>query len=261
MKPSTTYKPSYITRVNFFWKMDERYQFTPQQTRVYFYLLKVANNLDWIPRFEHADQRAAAACGLSLPCFKASRKKLAETGLIRYIPGGHGYGQKTTYVMLGCDECDYQPKNKCKEKCYRAPLVEKIEKPYIPSKGVELALPVTHELGETTITPNPATLYKENRKEKNSSSDTPKEDDSFLNKPSVPSDGKKRNTDGLIINLRKFNASTWEIREILRKSNFGEIGHAVWSAIYEIKQAAGAIKSPLRFILSRISADNKPMLA
>lgn len=255
---TTPYKPSYITRVNLFWKMDERYQFTPQQTRVYFYLLKVANNLDWIAEFEHADQRAAVNCGLSLPCFKAARKKLAETGLIRYIPGGNGYGQKTKYVMLGCTECDYQPKAKCEEKCRRTPLVEKHP---APVEEVAVATLVTPELGETSLTPNPATLYKENRQEKKTSSATPKEGDPFLNIPPVPADGKKRNTSGLIENLERFRASAWEIREVLRKSNFGEIGHAVWSAIYEIKQAAGAIKSPLRFILSRISADNSPLMA
>lgn len=112
---------SYIGLINRFWRLDETYQFSPTETRVFFYLLKVANTLGWPDSFPHADSRAAATCGVSLPVYKAARKALADAGLILHTPGGSGHGKKTMYHFAGCDDCLETDRTNCQTQCRKMP--------------------------------------------------------------------------------------------------------------------------------------------
>ena len=119
---------TYIGLINRFWRLDETFQFSTSETRVYFYLLKVANTLAWPATFKHSDVRAAAACGVSLPVFKAARKALAEAGLIQYIAGGAGHAKKTEYHFTGCEDCTEDPRLNCRVTCNK-PLEQPVKKP------------------------------------------------------------------------------------------------------------------------------------
>lgn len=61
---------TYIGLINRFWRLDETYQFSTSETRVYFYLLKVANTLAWPAIFKHSDVRAAAALRCVATCIQ-----------------------------------------------------------------------------------------------------------------------------------------------------------------------------------------------
>lgn len=68
----------------------------------------------------------------------------------------------------------------------------------------------------------------------------------------VPKDATKRNTSGLVQALFELKLSALDVTDILRKSNYGEIGHPVWQAIstlnggYKVKNRAAYIYSVLK---------------
>ena len=51
-----------------------------------------------------------------------------------------------------------------------------------------------------------------------------------------PLDGKERNWDGLLGNLHQWNIRPDLIAEIAKLSNFGEIGHPIWTANFRLQQ-------------------------
>lgn len=238
---------SYIGLINRFWRLDETYQFSPTETRVFFYLLKVANTLGWPESFPHADSRAAATCGVSLPVYKAARKALADAGLILHTPGGSGHGKKTMYHFAGCDNCQESDRAKCQVQCH-----SKAEKSHEnESKNTDL--------GERKQLPNSAPYNSINtRLDKDQIRSESEEGDgnfdSLLDpeKLPIPNDGEPRNTSGLIRNLRNMHATDKDIRNLLKLSEFGKIGHPIWEAIFEAKNSNGAIKQPVRFIFSKL---------
>ena len=65
-----------------------------------------------------------------------------------------------------------------------------------------------------------------------------------------PTDGLKRNYDGLLLSLRLFRIPPNEQYAIIRKSNFGVIGHPVWKGISSLHNSKGKIKMPGRYLLS-----------
>lgn len=69
-----------------------------------------------------------------------------------------------------------------------------------------------------------------------------------------PKEEKPRNTDGLLRFLDEIHATKEDAELILELSNRGEIGHAVWKYISEVRGSNGAIKKPARFIISRLTA-------
>ena len=240
---------TYIGLINRFWRLDETYQFSTSETRVYFYLLKVANTLAWPATFKHSDVRAAAACGVSLPVFKAARKALAEAGLIQYIAGGAGHAKKTEYHFTGCEDCTEDPRLNCRVACSK-PLEEPVK------KSVE-NVPVTADLGERKQLPNSAPYNSINTRLDKDHIRSEEGDGNFdlhldPEKLPIPNDGEPRNTSGLIRNLRQLQASDKEISALLHISDFGKIGHPIWALIFEAKNSNGAIKQPVRFIYSRL---------
>lgn len=67
-----------------------------------------------------------------------------------------------------------------------------------------------------------------------------------------PADGVKRNFKGLMDNLKRYGIPPDEQHALIRESNYGEIGHPLWKALYTLHHAGGKIKLPGRFLLSRI---------
>lgn len=65
-----------------------------------------------------------------------------------------------------------------------------------------------------------------------------------------PSDGVKRNYEGLLANLRLYGIPPDEQWAIIRRSNFGAIGHSVWRGLCTLRESGGKIKLPGRYLLS-----------
>lgn len=91
---------NYIDLINHFWRTDEGAQFTGWEAKLYFYLIKTANSLGWVNVFWHSDSRVSANVGMSVNTMKTSRNRLKQVGLIEFISGGKGHGDKTRYQIL-----------------------------------------------------------------------------------------------------------------------------------------------------------------
>lgn len=88
---------NYIELINRFWELDEGWQFSCCETRLYFYLVKTANRLGWEDNWTHSDDKTSANVGVSLNKMKHARNRLVQAGLIECYSGGKGYGSKTRY--------------------------------------------------------------------------------------------------------------------------------------------------------------------
>lgn len=91
---------NYIDLINNFWELDEQWQFTCCETRLYFYLVKTANRLGWVDNWTHSDAKAAANVGVSENSLKTARNKLIQSGLIEFKAGGKFRGDKNRYQIL-----------------------------------------------------------------------------------------------------------------------------------------------------------------
>jgi len=91
-----------------FWRLDEQKNFTGNETRLYFFLIHLANRSFWAEWIEFADKRMVANANISLQVLKSARERLKEAELLNYIPGG-GYRVKTKYQIL-----TPKPKRECK---------------------------------------------------------------------------------------------------------------------------------------------------
>ena len=69
---------------------------------------------------------------------------------------------------------------------------------------------------------------------------------------SIPQDGAKRNCEGLVENLCHFGVKEDEIIRLVVYCNYGIIGHPVWQAITDIRNAGGKIHQPVSFIWSQL---------
>lgn len=74
-----------------------------------------------------------------------------------------------------------------------------------------------------------------------------------------PSDGTSRNYAGLLDNLRLYDIPPSEQYAIIRKSNFGAIGDAVWKGIATLRGSGGKIKLPGRYLLSVVNKKQEPV--
>lgn len=82
-----------------FWRVDEQKNFSGNETRLYFFLIHLANRSYWAERIEFADKRMVANANVSLQVLKTSRERLKEAGLLDYVTGG-GHRVKTKYQIL-----------------------------------------------------------------------------------------------------------------------------------------------------------------
>lgn len=82
-----------------FWRVDEQKNFSGNETRLYFFLIHLANRSFWAEWIEFADKRMVANANISLQILKSARERLSEAELLNYILGG-GYRFKTNYQIL-----------------------------------------------------------------------------------------------------------------------------------------------------------------
>ena len=82
-----------------FWRVDEQRNFSGNETRLYFFLIHLANRSYWPEWLEYPDKRMAANANVSLTVLKSARERLKFGGLINYIAGG-GHRVKTKYQIL-----------------------------------------------------------------------------------------------------------------------------------------------------------------
>ena len=90
---------TYIELINNFWELDEDWQFTCCETRLYFYLLKTANRLGWVDSWTRSDAKVSSDVGVSVNSMKTVRNRLVQAGLIEFKSGGNGQRDKTRYIV------------------------------------------------------------------------------------------------------------------------------------------------------------------
>lgn len=98
---------TYIELINNFWFLDEDWQFTCCETRLYFYLLKTANRLGWVDSWTRSDTKVASDVGVSVNSMKNARNRLVQAGLIAFKAGGNGQRDKTKYQVI----CEFRCQN------------------------------------------------------------------------------------------------------------------------------------------------------
>ena len=79
---------TYIELINRFWSLDEDWEFTCCETRLYFYLLKTANRLGWVDSWTRSDTKVSSDVGVSVNSMKSARNRLVQAGLITFKSGG-----------------------------------------------------------------------------------------------------------------------------------------------------------------------------
>ncbi len=82
-----------------FWRVDEHENFSGNETRLYFFLIHLANRSYWAEWIVFADKRMVGTVNMSLQVLKSSRERLKNAGLLNYVAGG-GFRVKTKYQIL-----------------------------------------------------------------------------------------------------------------------------------------------------------------
>ena len=90
---------TYIDLINNFWLLDEDWEFTCCETRLYFYLMKTANRLGWVDSWTRSDTKVSSDVGVSVNSMKSARNRLFQAGLITFKSGGKGQRDKTRYQI------------------------------------------------------------------------------------------------------------------------------------------------------------------
>lgn len=85
--------------LNSFWRIDEYENFSGNETRLYFYLIHLANRSFWIEWIEYADKKMVVNANISLQVLKSARERLKNAKLIDFVAGG-GFRVKTKYQIL-----------------------------------------------------------------------------------------------------------------------------------------------------------------
>lgn len=82
-----------------FWRVDEHENFSGNETRLYFFLVHLANRSYWSEWIVCSNKRLATNANISLDVLKSSRDRLKAAGLLDYVSGG-GHRVKTKYQVL-----------------------------------------------------------------------------------------------------------------------------------------------------------------
>lgn len=82
-----------------FWRVDEQKNFSGNETRLYFFLVDLANRSFWKEWIEYPNDRLIANANISLQVLKSGRERLKEADLLDYVSGG-GHRVKTKYRIL-----------------------------------------------------------------------------------------------------------------------------------------------------------------
>lgn len=92
---------NYIDLIRNFWLIDEQRGFNGNETRLYFFLLNLANRLYWQAKWlEYGDDRMKANIGISAAVLRTTRNNLKEAMLIDFVVGGSKFRVKTRYQIL-----------------------------------------------------------------------------------------------------------------------------------------------------------------
>jgi hypothetical protein len=92
---------NYIDLIRNFWLIDEQRSFNGNETRLYFFLLNLANRLYWQAKWlEYGDDRMKANVGISASVLRTARNNLKEAMLIDFVVGGSKFRVKTRYQIL-----------------------------------------------------------------------------------------------------------------------------------------------------------------
>ena len=92
---------NYIELINGFWLIDEQKGFTLSETRLYFFLLHLANRHFWKTQWlEYGDDKMQVAVGISADVLRTARKTLKKAKLIDFAIGGQAYRVRTRYQIL-----------------------------------------------------------------------------------------------------------------------------------------------------------------
>jgi hypothetical protein len=93
---------NYLKLVNAFWQADMEHHFTPNDTRLYFYLLHTCNQLGWKMPFGHSDRHLAYSLGVSVNTVRDGKERLQQRGLINFtVPAkkSKSYEGQTRYII------------------------------------------------------------------------------------------------------------------------------------------------------------------
>lgn len=160
---------NYIELINWFWICDEVHSFNSKETRLYFYLLKVANSLHWQESFWHSDSKTAGNVGFTVNTLKSARNKLKNTGLIDFKSGGNGYGDKSRYQILTPKSIPkVEPTLEPRPQPKSIPKVEPLNKHKPNEKENKNNISKSHSETDVSVIEKIENLKTENFKEKNS---------------------------------------------------------------------------------------------
>lgn len=91
----------YIDLINNFWRIDEQKGFNGNETRLYFFLIHLANRSYWkIEWLEYGDEKTKVFLGISSTVLRTARENLKDALLIDFVSGGRGFRVKTRYKIL-----------------------------------------------------------------------------------------------------------------------------------------------------------------
>ena len=115
---------SYIDLINAFWLMDEQKEFTPNETRLYFFLLHLANRFFWKAEWlEYGDDKMIAVIGISAGALRTARNNLKETKMIDFVTGGNGFRVRTRYqILTPCPDPLHNPNQNPSPEPFSEPL-------------------------------------------------------------------------------------------------------------------------------------------
>ncbi len=74
--------------------------------------------------------------------------------------------------------------------------------------------------------------------------------DEAINSLQAPVDGMQRNLSGLVFSMRQYHVPPGEQYAVIRRSNYGVIGHPVWKGFCVLRESHGKIHMPGRYLLS-----------
>lgn len=133
---------NYIELINNFWELDEAWQFTCCETRLYFYLVKTANRLGWADSWTHSDDKTSANVGVSRNSLKTARNRLSQAQLISFKEGGKGHANKTRYQILTPKvDPKLPPKPTPKVDPKLSPLLNKLNQTKLNNKSISNDIP------------------------------------------------------------------------------------------------------------------------
>lgn len=101
-----------------FWRIDEQKNFSGNGTRLFFFLIYLANRSFWPEWIEYSNDKMAVNANISLQVLKSGRERLREAGLLDYV-SGDGHKVKTKYRIP-------TPKSDLKLPSYNTNIKDKI---------------------------------------------------------------------------------------------------------------------------------------